>query len=297
MLDLPLEWMPQELRASATEWALDLRTMLASDFGLVAELDRWLPATDERWRHYEDVPWPRQLDALSDRLESLIRRKTGIAVLSCRFGENVTRTASGDGRPLFAVTARPDATAEGKYVGNALKSNQIGFHTDGSGSKDREVRLLSMLCVRPARFGGQSRVASSRTAYALLSSEARSILSSSFPRQDPYDPKCNAASLKTVPVFALRPPEQQGLCFSYHPARIRNGVRSVSGEVPPDKEKAFAALDAALDAASCEINLHANDILFLNNDVIAHDRRPFWDDPSVPRWLERFWAGALLAGS
>lgn len=310
MSTAPFCWHPHTLRDQAAEWVIDLRDTLRVDSKIIAEMETELPLTkEERWRHYDMVRWQGELDPLVQRIRNLVLCQTGIAVLKCgseltadqarlvqlvlgcQFGVNITKTAEDDDRPLFAMGVKEDPTAEGRYLGNALKRKQIGFHIDGSGTTDRDVVLLSMLCIRPARFGGQSRVSNSHLAFASLPTNIQAILQQPFPRQNPYAPELDVSSLKNVPIFQEVETEQRYRIFSYHPDRIRDGIKQTMGRVPLEVEAAFLLLEEALEAFSCDINLMANEILFLNNHVIAHDRRPFWNDPRGPRLLERFWAG------
>src|SRR5205807_9848838 len=109
-------------------------------------------------------------------------------ILGCEFGLNVTRTPESDDRPLFALEEKRDPTASGRFSGNGLRSNVIGFHTDASGSTDRNVDLLTMLCLRPCRLGGQSRVANAQMPYQSWSLAATVALSKPFPRDSPHPP-------------------------------------------------------------------------------------------------------------
>jgi alpha-ketoglutarate-dependent taurine dioxygenase len=308
----PFRWDADILRELVNDWIVDLRDFL-DDLEIIADMESELPKiSEERWRYYSHIDWRNGLDPLCGRLKDLVLRETGVAllkcgsgltadqarliqlILGCRFGENVTQTAERDRRPLSAIVVKDDPTADHQYSGNSLKRGQIGFHTDGSGTTDREVTLLSMLCIRPARFGGQSRVANSQCAFDSLSQSTQAILRTSFPRENPYDPDHQKGVLKNEPIFQPLETGQQYMLFSYHPDRIRNGVRWVEGPLRPEIEAAFCSLEEALETYSCDINLLANDIIFLNNHVVAHDRRSFWDDLKAPRLLERFWGGRFL---
>ncbi|MES1240661.1 MAG: TauD/TfdA family dioxygenase [Acidobacteriota bacterium] len=310
MSTAPFCWHPHTLRDQAAEWVIDLQDTLRAAPKIMTDMEADLPSNAEgRWRHYDKVRWQDELNPLVQRIKSLVLDQTGIAVLKCgseltsdqarliqlllgcQFGVNITKTAEGDDRPLFAMGVKEDPTAEGRYLGNALKRKQIGFHTDGSGTSDRDVVLLSMLCIRPARFGGQSRISNSHLAFESLPEVAQTILQKPVPRQNPYAPELDVSSLRSVPIFQAVEAGQGYRSFSYHPDRIRDGVKQALGRVPLEVEAAFLLLEEALEAFSCDINLVGNEILFINNHVIAHDRRAFWNDPRAPRLLERFWAG------
>jgi hypothetical protein len=305
---IPFCWDADSLMEHNDEWIIDLTDELN-----FITIDKCLTKGEHCWQHYKHDGCPQELKRLSQQIQELVLHRTGIALLKCgsklssdqarliqlmlgcEFGENITKTAQGDDRPLFALHITKDPTAKGQYYGNGLKGNQIGFHTDGSGSTDREVKLLSMLCICQARFGGQSRIANSQLAFEHLPPAAQEFLQQDFPRQNPYDDKLAPHELKRKPIF--RKSKDEGLphmYFSYHPDRVRNGLKQTKGSLEKQENDTFCLLEETLEKFSCDINLMANEILFLNNRVIAHDRRRFWDDPKAGRWLERFWAGNIM---
>ncbi|HEY6766853.1 MAG TPA: TauD/TfdA family dioxygenase [Candidatus Sulfotelmatobacter sp.] len=301
----PFDWDGPQLQARGAEWIIDIEPEI-----MQSDLRSFLSQNSVRWQHWTDLGCPESLKPVGSRLQELVLKQTGIAlvkcglqctpdmarllqlILGCEFGLNVTTTPESDDRPLFALEAVQDPTVRGMYSGNGLRGNAIGFHTDGSGSTDRSVDLLSLLCIRPARFGGQSRVANAQQAYNSLPSAAKDVLAEAFPRENPFAPGVTGA-LKVGPIFCGV--ERYGVSyfhFSYHPQRVRNGSRC-------DMERFSATigtlqmLDEALERFSCDINLMTNEILFVNNSAIAHDRRAFIDDPQAKRQLERFWAGTF----
>lgn len=249
----------------------------------------------------------RQLPAFrkfSTRLTRVVLREVGIALVKCgpglspdqarflqvalggEFGQNVTTTPGADDRPLFALEVKDDPTCNGRYQGSGLKNDRIGFHTDGSGNPDRDVLLVSMLCVRAARFGGQCRLANSLIAYESLPDVARSLLHKPYARIDPNDPHRSLDSLLHRPIF-----NKEVFEFSYHPSFLRLGIEKTNGRIGDEEQHAFAALEKSLEDAAVDLNLMPNEILFINNKVIAHDRRKFWNETNSQRLLERLWAG------
>lgn len=331
MSGLTFEWNSTTLRARVKEWVLDLGEFPGTLFAL-KELDKlgW------RWEQYKELlqtdisaEWTDSAKPLIVRIRELLFDDTGITILKCgasmpgnqarlvellvgcALGENVTVSA-GVERPLFLATQSKDPTAGQQYLGNALKGNSIGLHTDASGTIDRKAEVLSMLYICPARFGGQSVVASSRFAFRRLSEHARQVLQRSFPRQSPYkDKKRPPKLLLCIPIF--KDTGNGRMEFSYHPARLRNGLKfartskeeleaveynadQIFDKSTDEERSALDELDKALLAGSCEVSLMANDLLLLNNQIVTHDRRPFWDDPGAPRLMERFWAGRFRGG-
>lgn len=206
-------------------------------------------------------------------------------VLGEASGRIVTIAPDEPGRPLFKVSAVEGQGQTGGYKGNAKKRESIGFHTDGSGVSP-PVTILSMACIRQAPRGGESRLADAPAVHQLMSREALRVLESPLPRENPYR-ALPPEELVLAPVFELR----RNIEFSYHPARVRNGIASVRGKLTPEESGALAELDTRLDEAAIDFRLEAGDIVMLDNRRIAHDRRPFTDDPDAPRLIERLWIG------
>ncbi|MBI3818750.1 MAG: TauD/TfdA family dioxygenase [Planctomycetes bacterium] len=240
-------------------------------------------------------------------------------LIGCGLGtnnRNVTQIPKAkENRPLFQATVNKDSTAEKTYVGNGYKRNAIGLHVDGSGSNGRLIEILVMLFLRQARFGGQSRVANSQLVFDNLSIRSKRTLQKSFPRESPYKPGIGIppTSLACAPIYKSisdNNGDERILInrFSYHPSRVRNGwkfthtekSKIVAVEYDPDQidtdlsqelNEALTELDKRLEDNACEITLMQNDLLLLNNQVIAHDRVEFQDDARAPRLMERLWVG------
>lgn len=295
-----LRWDSDELRGRSSDWINVLTQPL---------IDRLIGLDSSLKRENADLVRFREATEfvqLSNWLKDSVYRKFGIAVLkcgrqlsddqarfaqvafSCEFGDNVTSTPF-DQRPLFALEVKPDPTCNGRYQGSGLRNDRIGFHTDGSGSPDRDVTVVSMLCVRAARFGGQCRLSNSVTVYEQLPVAVREVLYRSFRRVDPDNPRRVPEDLVSKPIYKHEYGDSC-LTFSYHPRFLRQDLMRTNG-IPEEVEWAFGVLEKYLEDAGCEINLMPHEILFINNRVIAHDRREFWDETNSSRLLERFWAG------
>ena len=201
------------------------------------------------------------------------------------FGEIVTIAPDQPGRPLFKVSAVEGQAHTGGYKGNAKKRQPIGLHTDGSGIA-APTAVLSMSCIRQAQHGGESRLADSREVHGLVSHSALAILESPLPRENPYQ-ELPSEQLLRLPVFD----PVNAYRFSYHPARVRNGIVLVRGSLTPAESEALTELDETLDGCATDILLEPGDILMLDNQRIAHDRRGFVDSPAASRLIERLWIG------
>jgi len=295
------EWPP----TSEDSWRMDLSAEYESLVTQAAELsDGGL-----HWREYLRAPDLVDLERLRTRMTTLLWQKYGFALVSIgdhisddamrllflligrAMGRNVAPSPGGQVRALFAVTATDDPTIGGNYGGNGRNARSLALHTDGSGIHSARVDVLGMLCLRPAQRGGVSRVADARSLYSVLDEEARTLLSVPLPRTDPYTPGLPPERLICRPVFDLVPGSGDcGLRFSYHPHRVRDGIRMLhGGAITPPLELALSALDSALESSAFDILLGRGDILILNNWVVAHGRTAFSDDLCQPRLIERLW--------
>lgn len=297
-----LRWDSDELKGRSSEWiTVVTQSLIDRLIGLDPSLNR---ENIDLFKFKEAAEFIR----LSNWLQDTVYRKFGVAVLKCgpqlsddqarfaqlafssEFGDNVTSTPFADHRPLFALEVKPDPTCNGRYQGSGLKNDRIGFHTDGSGSPDRDVTVVSMLCVRAARFGGQCRLSNSLAVYERLPNAVRDVLYRSFRRVDPDNPQRLPEDLVSKPIYKHEY-DDPCLTFSYHPRFLRQELVRSNG-ITEEVEWAFSVLEKYLEDGCCEINLMPHEILFINNRVIAHDRREFWDESNSSRLLERFWAGS-----
>ncbi len=275
----------------------------------VAELSR----AGMTWREYLRAPaLSGELQKLRNLLTLLLLSNRGIALIDVgeetpddvmrllllligrALGKNVAPAMGAEIRPLFSITAADgDPTMGGTYAGNGRNTKSLALHTDGSGTHTESVDILALLCIRPAEQGGVSRFADALAARSRLSAESRAILGMPFPRIDPYNPSLPAHRLIQRPVFEAMPAGSPfAHQFSYHPRRLRDGVRlRDKGQVAPVLERAFDELDAALEGSAVNVPLRRGDAVFLNNRVIAHGRTEFRDSDR-PRLLERLWIKA-----
>lgn len=318
-----MQWTPERLiqlltpEANPTSsWVVDLPQQHPAFLANVAETVRptaSAPAA-KSWRDVDtDRPWE-GLEAVHRQIDVLLHERHGVAVVRCgaaidadvaraieivvgsTFGKNVSMVPEEPDRPLFEISAKPkegkqaDAIKRVVYRGNGKNQRPIGFHTDGSGTADRRVEVLGLLCIRPARFGGCSRIANSHAARFLLPECVQSVLRKTYPRMSPYEESQRPEALQLRPIYGPRLRDDV-YEFSFHPERVRQGLEIRDGFVTAEAEEAIAALEAALEASSVDVNLHANEILFVNNLCVAHDRSAFRDQHGVERTLERFWAG------
>lgn len=170
-----------------------------------------------------------------------------------------------------------------------------GMHTDSS-RKDNCPDYVGLLCHRPARSGGGSRITSAAEAHEALrrrSPDALKLLYQDFIR-DVVTPGADRDPTQVLanrfPVFRY----ESGLTLRYMRYWIETGHRITSVPLRPEEERAMDLLDEELSREEhmVRFDLAAGDMLWVANRGVAHDRDAYTDDPSHPRWLQRQWVAA-----
>lgn len=167
----------------------------------------------------------------------------------------------------------------------ARSSGPLRFHTD-------RVDVVGLLCVRPARVGGLSQVASSVAVHnAILARrpDLHALLCQPYPRSREGEEAGGERRVYALPVFAAR----DGRFTSQYSRTFVEAAQRLPG-VPRLTAAQAEALDLLAEVAEelCgTMALEPGDIQLLNNHVIYHARTPYEDDPSPgrDRLLLRLW--------
>ena len=173
-------------------------------------------------------------------------------------------------------------------------SASTSFHTDSS-SVHVQPDLVGLLCLQPARQGGESRITSALTAHKLLRHscpQLTELLHADFIRDmvtPGTDPTLQHRLQNRFPIFHHAP--DRGLKFRYMRYWIETGQQRVGHPLTPVQVEALDALDQALAApgAVATFSMQAGEMLWLDNWTVAHDRTSYVDDPLRPRRLLRMW--------
>ncbi|MER7841941.1 TauD/TfdA family dioxygenase [Streptomyces sp. NPDC096040] len=213
-------------------------------------------------------------------------------------GRPVPQTA--DGRTLYHIRdagPTPDGPAPPAHLTRAA----LPFHT-------AEADLLGLLCLRPARSGGRTLLASAAAVHnAVLETRpdlaGRLYRSHLFDRQEERAPAEDAyLASPLVTRHGDRP------SMRYDHARLDNGARTARGGGPDgaraaDKELYdFIETTAASPAVQLELDLQPGDLLLLDNHLVLHARSAYEDFDALEhkRHLLRLWLArhgdAHLAG-
>ncbi|MFU8871708.1 TauD/TfdA family dioxygenase [Micromonospora sp. SL4-19] len=172
-------------------------------------------------------------------------------------------------------------------------SQQLGFHADPTDA-------VALLCLWPARSGGQSAIVSSVAVHNALV-DARPDLACLLYQPWWFDRRTGDGpdSFHQQPVYAVSPDGR--LTVRYGPDYMRSAQRSP--HVPPLTSQQWEALEA-VDRLNHDprflltMDLRPGDLQFLNNHVILHSRTAYADhpDPTRRRHLLRLWLDLGLEG-
>lgn len=177
----------------------------------------------------------------------------------------------------------PDAPGVRKYRTNQRQD----FHSDGSD-------LVGLLCLHPAKEGGQSRIVSAHAVYNEMLSRAPHLVEIMYEPM-PWD-RNDEQSAGEPPFFELPPimdiDGQPRLFFiAWY---IRDSQRHPGAPRLTDQQ--YAALDLAETIANdpgfhIEMAFAPGDIQLLNNTTVLHAREAYTDgdDPALRRHLLRLW--------
>ena len=166
------------------------------------------------------------------------------------------------------------------------------LHTDSPQYKDIPD-YLGLLCLHPAKEGGESKFVSSYSLHNRLLEESPELLARLY---EPFHfdkrghEKKGESPTTFEPVFKY---DNEGLHFRYLGNYIRSGHEKVSAVLSGIEENALYAVDRLLEDESLivSVNMEAGDMQFLNNHRIVHGRTGFmdYDEPEKKRLMLRTW--------
>lgn len=196
--------------------------------------------------------------------------------VGARYGEVAT---DGDGGTFLSSRAR------------AMSNRLLRFHTD-------RCDVVGLLCVRQARSGGVSRIASSVAVYNEMLRRRPDLVERLFA---PYyrsrfgeEAGSNSAAY-ALPIFGIRDGK-----FTSHYSRTYIESAQLLADVPTMDSAQWEALDllhAIAEELCMEMVLEPGDIQFLNSHVTYHARTGFEDDPRPERrrLLYRLWLSSPVS--
>ena len=170
-----------------------------------------------------------------------------------------------------------------------------GFHTDSS-ARNTMPDIVALLCVQPARAGGESLIVSGATVHEELRKMhlgALTILYRDFIRDivTPGAGKTLDALINNrFPVFS-QGLYSLGISFRYMRYWIEKGHQEAKLDLAQADIDALNTLDhfLQLPRLAGKFKLNAGDQLWVNNHIVAHNRTAYEEDPQQPRHFVRMW--------
>jgi len=167
-------------------------------------------------------------------------------------------------------------------------NRELEFHTDSAD-------IVALLCLRPAKSGGASRIVSSVTLHDILYAERPDlwrVLFNAFPTDRRGEIPPGMQPWFDLPVFNWYRGE---LTTIYVGQYIRSAQENFPGarRLSALEHEAIDEVDRLCDdpALNLSMELKAGDMQFLHNHQILHARSDFedWPDPQQRRHLLRLW--------
>ncbi len=196
-----------------------------------------------------------------------------------------------DGTMIYDVHDTGAKAAAGSGVRPDKTNIDLTFHNDNS-YNSLMPDYVGLLCLKPAKSGGVSRVMSFETAHNAMLQRHRDYLRRLyqpflFDRQKehfPIDPETISA-----PVFV----NDGGLKARLGLHQVRNGYEMTGVKMDDEAQQAIAALEDVFADESLQFRftMAAGQFQFVNNLVIGHSRTQFEDFevPDERRHLVRLW--------
>jgi len=178
-----------------------------------------------------------------------------------------------------------DEGLQGRYI--PYTANKLSWHADGYyHPPERQIRGMSLHCVRPSLRGGENQLLDPEVAYLYLRDlDPAYVRVLSEPDVMTIPENRDAGKLlraaQSGPVFSI---DAQGYLHMRYSARQRN----IEWKGRPELADALAALQALFESETGWIfrgRLRAGEGLICNN--VLHNRTAFEEDPTSPRLLYR----------
>lgn len=223
-------------------------------------------------------------------IEGWSEREAGLAfyALGRQLGVPVKQNAQGHllghvrdtGKDIFT-----DPSARGYQVRIGLP-----FHTDTS------TDLLSLMCLRTAREGGDSALAPLQTIYNEVLARRPDLIDTYY---EPFNFDCRDEEHPDGGPFYTRVLASVGtdarLSLRHNSGYARSAARRFDecAELTPQQDELLALVDELAQDPDIHVRfrLEQGDIIVVNNYVVAHSRSAFedHDDPDLRRHLLRLW--------
>jgi hypothetical protein len=203
--------------------------------------------------------------------------------LGLHLGKAVSQNAAGD----LLGHVRDVGSAPDAKVRLYKTRERLGFHTDGAD-------IIGLLCLRPAKSGGASRIASSAAVYNEILRRRPDLVPVLY-QPFPFD-RNGEERPGEPPFFSIPLCRQEGdwLRTFYIGWYIRDSQRHAAApRLSAAQREAIDLIDAIAEdpAFHLDMEFRAGDIQWLKNSVILHARTEYEDfaEPERKRHLLRLW--------
>jgi hypothetical protein len=188
----------------------------------------------------------------------------------------------------------------GDYLGDVFDRREPGnerpYRRGGLISMHRDPPdIVGLFCLRNAKRGGLSRIASSATVWNTFLAERPDLLAPLVEGLAFYRPTADRgdspALSPRLPVFTTDADGQ--LHCNFIPELIRSGAQQDGGSLHPVVGEALAFFEGvtAREGLYLDMEFQPGDMQFLNNRTIIHGRTDYedWPEPERRRHLFRLW--------
>jgi Taurine catabolism dioxygenase TauD, TfdA family len=204
------------------------------------------------------------------------------AGLGLHLGVLASQNSAGD---ILGHVRDTGADADDPLV-RLYKTNRAqGFHVDGAD-------IISLLCLRRARSGGESRIASSLSIFNNILQKRPDLTPLMF---EPFHfDRQEELAAGEDPTFAIPLSYYDGdnLRMFYIGWYIRDAQRHAHvPRLTPEQLELLDLIDSTADELALDMNFQPGDIQLLKNSTILHGRSAFedWPEPAMRRHLLRLW--------
>lgn len=301
----PLAWQASELREQ--EWLHSLDADCQSEIAAVIEHIRRHPVMTVLLDADDfDMPKCRALMqsvrqrlnhgcgfALVDRLPMESISKQEATAIYWLLSSMVSRPVAQklDGTMIYDVHDTGAKAVAGSGIRPDKTNIDLTFHNDNSYNNPLPD-FVGLLCLKPAKKGGVSRVMSFETAHNALLARYRDVLERLyapfiFDRQREFFP--DDPPTISAPIFE----NNGGLSARLGIHQVRNGYEMTGTEMDDETSRAISALEAVFSDSELQFNftMESGQFQYVNNKVIGHSRTEFEDFESLEdrRHLVRLW--------
>ncbi len=200
--------------------------------------------------------------------------------VSTHLGRAISQNAQGDLLGHVRDEGRDMADGRTRLYQTNLRQR---FHTDIGAD------VVGLCCVRPAREGGVSMIASSAAIHNALLERAPWYLGALYNRFKldwRGEQPAGEPGWYSEPVFAWH----EGRLSCRFSATLIDSAQRLTGEpLTAVQREALAMVEALAEEFSLCVDFAPGDLQYISNYMVLHDRSAFVDDPAWRRHLYRIW--------